>query len=121
MSIAQKRLEQEKENFRANVETHISEPDVSADLLKWRVALSFDSRCRCFAGHRYILLFIIPPNYPIAPPAVYFEGQGPRWNHTHGNGTICLDLLNTNGNGWSPALTIASLCKSIFTLMETGE
>ena len=69
------------------------------------------------AGESFRLRFRFPPTYPIEPPEVVFVGRPPLHPHVYSNGFICLSLLY---DGWSAALTVAALCRSIISMLASA-
>ncbi|KAK1865220.1 hypothetical protein I4F81_007754 [Pyropia yezoensis] len=70
-----------------------------------------------FANEEYVLRFSFPADYPIEPPEVIFVHPTPRHPHVYTNGHICLNVLY---DGWSPALTVTSVCLSILSMLSSA-
>eukprot|EP00764_Aduncisulcus_paluster_P013590 gnl/Carplike_NY0171/7153_a9870_229.p1 GENE.gnl/Carplike_NY0171/7153_a9870_229~~gnl/Carplike_NY0171/7153_a9870_229.p1 ORF type:complete len:162 (+),score=21.68 gnl/Carplike_NY0171/7153_a9870_229:33-518(+) len=75
-----------------------------------------------YAGESF-KLSVLPQlaDYPYKPPICIFQRPSPIHPHIYSNGHICLSILTSGGgeNTWSPALTITSLIKSIYSIMAS--
>ncbi|GJQ15987.1 hypothetical protein GpartN1_g7822.t1 [Galdieria partita] len=70
-----------------------------------------------FVGEEYTLRFSFPRDYPIEAPEVIFLQPTPVHQHVYTNGHICLNVLY---DGWSPALTVTSVCLSILSMLSSA-
>jgi ubiquitin-conjugating enzyme E2 W len=70
-----------------------------------------------FMGEEYILRFSFPRDYPMEAPEVVFLPPVPSHPHIYTNGHICLNVLY---DGWSPALTVTSVCLSILSMLSSA-
>ncbi|EME28141.1 Probable ubiquitin-conjugating enzyme E2 16 [Galdieria sulphuraria] len=70
-----------------------------------------------FVGEEYTLRFSFPREYPIEAPEVVFLQPTPAHQHVYTNGHICLNVLY---DGWSPALTVTSVCLSILSMLSSA-
>eukprot|EP00871_Galdieria_phlegrea_P004749 jgi/Galph1/5275/GphlegSOOS_G3930.1 len=70
-----------------------------------------------FCDEEYTLRFCFPVDYPIEAPEVVFLQPTPRHQHIYTNGHICLNVLY---DGWSPALTVTSVCLSILSMLSSA-
>ena len=61
---------------------------------------------------------------PIESPEVVFVGKPPEHEHIYSNGFICLSILYDGkmeiNAEWSPALTVASVCISILSMLSSA-
>ena len=83
-----------------------------SNLFDWNATIIGPSNSP-YAGGLFKLSVNFPDRYPFKPPKVKFITKifHPNINR---NGSICLDILNTN---WSPALTIIKVLLSISSLL----
>lgn len=70
-----------------------------------------------YSGDRYTLRFTFPTDYPMEAPEVVFMLPTPKHPHVYSNGHICLNVLY---DGWSPALTVTSVCLSIVSMLSSA-
>lgn len=70
-----------------------------------------------YQAERYTLRFVFPTDYPMEAPEVVFLMPTPRHPHVYSNGHICLNVLY---DGWSPALTVTSVCLSIVSMLSSA-
>ncbi len=90
-------------------------PDQSAsDPFKWYALITGPSDTPYEQG-MFKLTIEFPDEYPFKPPKVEFVTRIYHPNIS-GNGSICLDILNTPCL-WSPALTVQKVVLSIISLM----
>mmetsp|Transcript_18810 Transcript_18810/g.26397 ORF Transcript_18810/g.26397 Transcript_18810/m.26397 type:complete len:161 (-) Transcript_18810:393-875(-) len=75
-----------------------------------------------YKGESFALQVVCGPKYPMESPEVVFTSL-PHMNigvpihpHIYSNGHICLDILYA---GWSPALTIQSVCLSLLSMIAS--
>jgi ubiquitin-conjugating enzyme E2 W len=71
-----------------------------------------------YAGEKFQLRFVFPAEYPMESPEVVFMQPPPRHIHCYTNGYICLNVLY---DGWSPALTVTSVCLSIISMLSSAK
>lgn len=71
-----------------------------------------------FSDGSFELEVIVPPSYPLAPPAIRFTTKIFHPNVHPKTGEICLDILK---NAWSPAWTLQSTCRAIIVLLSDAE
>ncbi|CAN8075893.1 unnamed protein product [Agarophyton chilense] len=70
-----------------------------------------------YENEKYTLRFVFPSDYPMEAPEVVFLQPTPRHPHVYSNGHICLNVLY---DGWSPALTVTSVCLSIVSMLSSA-
>ena len=128
-----------------DTEVHLSLPD-EANIFNWRATIQGPEATPYEAG-RFALDIECPPNYPLQPPKVTFLTNvfhpniafksGKKLRNTHPSlttemcgttnsrkiyalaGEICLDILKPDS--WTPAWTIASVCRAISVLLSHPE
>lgn len=66
-----------------------------------------------YEGGKFKIKFVIPSDYPFAPPKVTFENKIYHPNILDKN--ICIDILKDN---WTPAYYIYQICLSLSSLLE---
>ncbi len=71
-----------------------------------------------YAGGVFELKLNIPQQYPITPPKATFLTNVFHPNVHFKTGEICLDILK---NSWSPAWTLATVCRAIISLLSHPE
>lgn len=70
-----------------------------------------------YENENYTLRFTFPSDYPMEAPEVIFLQPAPEHPHIYSNGHICLNVLY---DGWSPALTVTSICLSIVSMLSSA-
>ncbi|CDF39754.1 unnamed protein product [Chondrus crispus] len=83
---------------------------------EWRVTVT-GAASSVYENERYTLRFVFPSDYPMEAPEVIFLSPTPRHPHVYSNGHICLNVLY---DGWSPALTVTSVCLSIVSMLSSA-
>mmetsp|Transcript_50 Transcript_50/g.120 ORF Transcript_50/g.120 Transcript_50/m.120 type:complete len:148 (-) Transcript_50:15-458(-) len=68
-----------------------------------------------YAGESFRLQFVFSSDYPMDPPEVIFLDP-PIHPHIYSNGHICLNIL---GSGWTPALSVESVCLSLLSMLSS--
>jgi ubiquitin-conjugating enzyme E2 W len=84
--------------------------------LRWMVRLDGAPET-LYAGESFVLRFVFSASYPLDAPEVIFSGPiVPIHPHVYSNGHICLSILYDQ---WSPALTVASVCLSLQSMLSS--
>ncbi|KAJ1679485.1 hypothetical protein EV182_001954 [Spiromyces aspiralis] len=121
--IHSKRLRKDLDNMLNNPPSNIQIQDIT-DMRNWKITL-YGAKGTLYEGEKYTLSFSFGSSYPIEPPEVMFVGEAPVHPHVSGpdavvvrvfNGHICLSIL---AEGWSPALTVESVCVSILSMLSS--
>ncbi|XP_077546980.1 ubiquitin-conjugating enzyme E2 W-like isoform X2 [Haemaphysalis longicornis] len=90
--------------------------NVGSDLTQWTVDME-GAKGTLYEGEKFQLTFKFSLKYPFQSPEVTFvEPNVPVHPHVFSNGHICLSIL---GDGWSPALTVQSVCLSIISMLSS--
>lgn len=110
------RIAKELEEFMA------SPPDncrvaMGKNLNVWIVTIA-GAKNTLFENEKFKLRVSFPPDYPTAPPSVYFLQPPPRHPHVYTNGDICLNLL---GRDWRPNLNVAQLSLAILSMLSSAK
>lgn len=71
-----------------------------------------------FSGGVFEVKFQVPQQYPIEAPKAVFITKIFHPNVHFRTGEICLDILKTS---WSPAWTLATVCRAIISLLSHPE
>ncbi|KAL0490211.1 PEX4 [Acrasis kona] len=71
-----------------------------------------------YEGGVFEIRLTVPQQYPIMPPKAVFLTNVFHPNVHFKTGEICLDILK---NAWSPAWTIATVCRAIISLLSHPE
>ncbi|KAM0756195.1 UBC-like protein [Meredithblackwellia eburnea MCA 4105] len=92
------------------------------DLETWEISLTIEDSV--YSDEVFVLRFRFGKGYPIEPPEVTFvitDGyKAPIHPHIYSNGHICASILNTSsGGGWSPVLTVASVCLTMQSMLAS--
>ncbi|KAK8781791.1 ubiquitin-conjugating enzyme E2 Z-like [Amblyomma americanum] len=85
-------------------------------------ALMVGSETTPFEGGFFRLYIAFPTDYPMSPPTVTFlttdAGRVSFNPHIYATGHICLNILGTNGQSWSPAQSLSSVLISVLSLLN---
>ncbi len=82
----------------------------------WDVTINTDIDSD-YGRTKHILEFVLPINYPFAPPKVRFISPIKNWCVAP-NGVIDLDILNS---AWSPAYSIGAIIVAITSFLNDGD
>ena len=88
-------------------------------LKQWQLTLQGTD---LYAGETFRLSVTFSGAYPMQSPEFVFLPPAPVHPHIYTNGHICLDILYDSGPhaAWSPALTIASVCRSLHSMLANA-
>ncbi|EGR30636.1 ubiquitin-conjugating enzyme e2w, putative [Ichthyophthirius multifiliis] len=112
-----KRLQKDLEAIQKNYKDQFQVTLPKNDLQIWHIEFTA-SKETVFADEKFKLQFKFSPEYPIESPEVIFIGKVPDHEHIYSNGFICLSILYDE---WSPALTVASVCLSIISMLSSAQ
>lgn len=111
-----KRLQKELLDLQKNPPAGITLDEVN-DLQKWTCNL-VGAKDTLYEGEQFKLQFRFSSQYPLESPEVIFIGNNvPKHPHIYTNGHICLSILYDQ---WSPALSVASVCLSILSMLSSS-
>lgn len=118
-SIAEKRLAEERKNWRKDHPPNffarpVKREDNSMDLMKWEAGIP-GREGTDWARGIYKLTLEFPEEYPSKPPKCKFVG-GLFHPNIYPSGTVCLSILNEE-DGWRPAITIKQVLTGIQDLL----
>ena len=71
-----------------------------------------------YSGGAFKLHFKVHSEYPFKPPTITFKTPICHPN-INDNGTICLDILSTTSNQWTPVYTFVKIIMSISALLAS--
>ena len=112
-SKALKRIQKELDEFRKEPPANCTAGPINLNnLYEWEASIIGPSNSP-YAGGVFKLIVTFNEKYPFKPPKIKFKTKIYHPN-INSNGSICLDILNTN---WSPALTIIKVLLSISSLL----
>lgn len=90
---------------------------VGDDLHRWRAVLTGPEGTPFQGGH-FELTLSVPLAYPNEPPKATFVTRVFHPNVHFKTGEVCLDVLKSN---WSPAWTLANVCRAITALLAAPD
>ena len=110
--MTSKRISKELEELTCDPPSNCSAGPKGDNIYEWQATIIGPSETP-YAGGIFQLEIHFPSDYPFKPPKIKFNTRiyHPNINI---NGSICLDILNTQ---WSPALTVAKVLLSISSLL----
>eukprot|EP00922_Rhytidocystis_sp_ex-Travisia-forbesii_P054252 GHVS01080466.1.p2 GENE.GHVS01080466.1~~GHVS01080466.1.p2 ORF type:complete len:243 (+),score=75.65 GHVS01080466.1:2116-2844(+) len=109
-----KRLQKERKELLSRPPENISMSEPK-ELFEWLVNIK-GAEATQYADEEFVLKFRFPERYPLDSPEVTFVGAAPIHPHVYSNGHICLSILY---DGWSPALSVASICLSLISMLSS--
>ena len=114
IGVASKRLLKEIASLKTNPPDNIcAGPKDMSDLFHWEATL-FGPEDTPYEGGIFKIDMVFSTEYPIRPPECHFTTKIWHPNVSESNGSICVDILNSN---WSAALSIESLLVSLSSLL----
>ena len=110
--MTSKRISKDLEELTSDPPSNCSAGPKGDNIYEWQATIIGPSETP-YAGGIFQLDIYFPGDYPFKPPKIKFSTRiyHPNINI---NGSICLDILNTQ---WSPALTISKVLLSISSLL----
>ena len=111
------RLKKDLENMQKNYSSQFVVELPNNDLKVWHIHFPGGSGT-IYENEQFLLQFKFPPEYPIEAPEVLFLGKPPDHEHIYSNGFICLSVLY---DGWSAAMSVASICLSIQSMLASAK
>ena len=113
----QKRLWKELNELASqNIEGIKVDQEKIKDFSEWCVDVS-GAPGTLYENEKFVLKFTFSSNYPFESPQVIFIGDHiPIHPHVYSNGHICLSILTED---WTPAMTVASVCLSIISMLSS--
>ena len=116
MSGRTRLMKEMKESARDGDPTIALAPD-GENLYRWSATLRGPEETPFETG-TFVVRFVVPESYPLAPPKASFVTKIFHPNVHFKTGEICLDVLKDQ---WSPAWTLHSVCRAILALMRDPE
>ncbi|KAM3136268.1 hypothetical protein pb186bvf_011567 [Paramecium bursaria] len=111
-----KRLQKDLEQLQKNYADVFQVKNPGNNLKHWIVAFE-GAKGTLYEGEKFELQFKFSDDYPIESPEVIFIGKPPEHEHIYSNGFICLSILFDE---WSAALTVASVCLSVQSMLSSA-
>jgi len=116
MSGRTRLMKEMKESARDGDPSIVLAPD-GENLYRWSATLRGPEETPFETG-TFVVRFVVPESYPLAPPKASFVTKIFHPNVHFRTGEICLDVLKDQ---WSPAWTLHSVCRAILALMRDPE
>ncbi|KAI0391681.1 ubiquitin-conjugating enzyme [Xylariaceae sp. FL0594] len=88
------------------------------ELLRWEAVINGKGVGSGYDAGRWLLTIVIPPTYPLAPPAIKFATEIVHANIGLKTGEICLDLLK---DAWTPAYSVLECVRAVRMLLSCPE
>ena len=113
-----KRLLKEKEENSVPSDSFYIQP-LKGDLYKWHFTI-LGSKDTAYEGGLYHGYFVLPPDYPLSPPDIYYLNESGRYKI---NTKICLTITSYHKEAWTPAWTLRTMMEAVnayFVLEDNG-
>ena len=113
-----KRLLKEKEENSTPGECFYIQP-LKDDLHKWHFTI-LGSKDSVYEGGLYHGYFVLPPDYPLSPPDIYYLNENGRYKI---NTKICMTITSYHKEAWTPAWTLRTMMEAVnayFILEDNG-
>lgn len=85
------------------------------NLRSWQIGM-VGAEGTLYADEIFTVRFDFPDAYPMESPVVVFVDKPPVHPHIYSNGHICLNILY---DGWSPAMTVSTVCISLLSMLSS--
>ncbi|XP_037085370.1 ubiquitin-conjugating enzyme E2 W-like [Pollicipes pollicipes] len=115
---AERRLQKELMNLTTEPPpgVTVNPEEIGDNLSDWTVTVAGPASS-LYEGETYRLNFRFSQKYPFdSPEVVFLRPNIPVHPHIYSNGHICLSILTED---WSPALSVASVCLSITSMLSS--